>query len=481
MATQEQYRAEAVRRGLVSREDAYGVIRARPGVLERSLPAAGQVAGGFLGSAGGVPGTIAGATAGATLGRGAQQLFRSARGESFTPRKVFGELGGEAAVTGAVETAFPLVGRLVKPVVKPFIARATKKVVRPGVENLLRFMGGIQPENTERLLTRGPKHILTRSLRARERGTRIAEEFLHNARQSLDTINREWVSVVDPLRKSPASVVSTQPIRNAAQAVESEFLGAGGPAIPGTRDVFRDVRKTLTGLQQLTAGDSIPLDTALRARQQLDDLVYTGKSRGLLSPRQSTALLKLRTSFKETIHQTFPDIAQVDEKRHILGEVLQVVEDFSPDKLSSVAKFSRMINAFENIDPAVREAVQRADSVISKATGKSMLDTIRDRAAAVAFEPTELRATRTWLINVVLGTLGFGAGGPGGALGATTLGVVLSSPRMAGKALQGIMAAGHGVKRAARSIAPVGVAELMRQKFIPTPQDSRGSLQPANR
>ena len=402
MPTREQYLAEAQRRGLrpvssQDREQQYGTISARPGFLERSLPMAGQVAGGFLGGAAGasaggigaIPGGIAGATAGATAGRGAQQFLRARRGEQFTPQKVMGELGTEAAITGAAETALPVAGRFLGPVVKPHLQRFGKKVAGPAVENVLRFMTGVTPESTGRLLERGPAQILTRKMRAREKGIRIAEDFLGNAQQALKQTNKEWAAVTDPLRKNMTNAIPSQPLRNALDTIESEFLGMGGPAIPGTRDVFKDVRRVIKGGRTLTVGDSIPLDAALRARQQLDDIVFTGKAQGLLAPRQAAALKQLRSTLKETIHQTFPQIAKVDEERYVLGQALEVIEKFSPESVSNVDRLGKMIDAFEDISPAAREAIQKADNVISQRTGKSLLGSIQDRAASKAFEPTE--------------------------------------------------------------------------------------------
>ena len=463
MATDEELR-RLIRE---KRQAQFGTLSARPGFLERSLPAAGQITGGVVGArVGGVLGGILGATGGAVTGRLGQQAMRRARGEEISIPKAVGELGIEAGLTGAVETAFPVAGKLARPYVQPFLEQAAKKVVRPAVGNVLRFMGGIRTQDTERLLTRGPQTILSRPMRSREGGTRLAEDFLQNAQQSLKQVNQQWAAVTGPLRKDVTNVIPSQAIKQAAATVEAEFVGTSGAAIPGTRDVFREARRAIEGMRQLTAGASIPLDTAIRARQQLDDLIFTGRAQGLLAPRQAAALGQLRRAFKESIHQAFPQIAGVDKQRAILGEALEVVEKFSPESVTSVAKLSRMIDAFEAIDPVMRETLQKADAVIAQQTGKSLVDAIRDRSAAMAFEPTELRATRTWLIQIILGTLGFGAGGPGGATGATALGVTLSSPRLAGKAIKGAFAAGRGAKFLTRKAAPVAIAETGRQQFL---------------
>ena len=482
--TREQYLAQAVKRGLLSSQQAqekqYGTISERPGLFEKSLPMAGQILGGLAGSRGGALGVGAGATAGAVAGRAGQLFMRKSRGEQISPSQAAGELGTEGAITGAVETAFPVAGRLARPIVKPLADRFVKNVVRPRVAGTLRFFTGITPENTKRVLERSPKNVVTNPLQARDKGIRIAEEFLGNAQDALGKVNKQWVSVTDPLRKNPASVVSSQPIRKAAQTVATEFLGTPGPVLPGTKDVFRETRRALQGVMQLASGDSIPLDTALRARQQLDEVVFQGKARGLMSTSQVVALTKLRTSFKDSIHSSFPQIAQVDTQRHVIGEALQVIERFSPESVTSVAKLGKMIDAFEetSVGPAAREALQQADAEIAKTTGKSLLDAIRDRAAAQAFEPTEIRAVRSYLIQAVLvgmGLGGFVAAGPGGAAMMTGLGVGLSSPWLAGRGLKVIAAAGRGVKLFARKTAPVvraATAEAGRSTFLRPKQES---------
>lgn len=480
MPTREQYLAEAQKRGLLSpqeREQRYGVLRAPPGFLERHLPAAGQITGGIAGTPGGFPGTVAGATAGALVGRGAQQLIRKRYGERFTPEKVAGELGGEAAITGAVETALPLVGRAVRPVVKPVLDKFAKKVLRPGVENVLRFMTSITPESTERLLTRGPKNILIRPLRAREKGIRIAENFLSQAKEAQKAVNAQWRQTFNPLMEDLTQGIPTQPLKQVIEQVEQDFAGSISPILPSTKDVFKPVQGVLEDLRLLTAGTQLPVKSAVLARQQLDDVIFSGRQQGLFTPRQVSALKTVRNSLSEGIHQTFPQTRLVDEQQFILRKTLKIIERFSPESVSSVDRLGKMIDTFEDISPAAREALMKADTVIQENTGQSLIGLIRDRAAARAFEPTELRAVRTWLIGAVLGGLGLTTGGPLAGSAGTALGITLSSPRLAGEALRGLFTVGRGIKTATRKTAPVASAELLRQKFLsPSPQENNREL-----
>lgn len=501
MPTREDYLAEAQRRGL--REKTFGTISPRPGFLERSLPAIGQTVGGLAGGPGGPVGVGVGATAGAVAGRAGQLFLRRSRGEEITPQEVGKNLVGEGAVTAAAETAFPVAGHFLKPVVRPAVEYVAKKAIRPSIENFLRFMTGITPENTRRLLERGPANILTRKLRSREKGIRVAEDFLRKAKKAHQVVNMEWNATVEPLRKLRTSVVEATPIRNAAQSAEQEFVGAGGPVLEHVKDVFSTLHGAVSDVEQLTTkphfaaqtrevtspilqqggnpftrqvtervetgripARKLSLDKAIRARQQLDDVVYAGKAQGLLTPRQSAALKGVRRAISDSIHSAFPDIAQVDEQRHILGQASKVIERFSPESVTNVDRLGRMIDSFEDISPAVREAIQKADSVIAQKTGTSLLDTIRDRAASKAFEPTELRAVRTWIITAALGAFGLGTGGPLGGAAGTALGITLSSPRLAGEALKGVATLGHGAGVFARKVAPVATAEVGRRLFL---------------
>ena len=506
MPTREQYLAEAQKRGLIpneQREQQYGTISAKPGFLESSLPMAGQIAGGFLGAKGGVPGAVIGATGGAMAGRLGQQAFRRARGEEITPAETAKELGGEALITGAAETAFPAASRFLGPVVKPIASKIWKKAARPAIENVFRFMTGISPESTQRLLERGPEQILTRKMRSREKGIRIAEDFLKGAKKAHKIVNAEWESTVGPLRKLGTSSVEAEPIRDAARMAESEFAGAEGPVLKSVKDVFSTLHGVVGDVKELTmkpkfisqtreavspilketgqpftseitervavpsVAKKLSLDKAISARQQLDDVIYAGKAQGLLTPRQSVALKDVRSSISNEIHSAFPEIAQVDEQKHVLSKASKVIERFSPESVTNVDRLGKMIDSFEDISPAVREAIQKADSVISKNTGNSLLDLIRDRAAAKAFEPTELRAVRTWLIGAVLGALGLGAGGPIGGAAATGLGLTLSSPRLVGETIKATQTIGRGASQFLKKAIPLGAAQAGRETFLP--------------
>ena len=251
MATDEELR-RLIRE---KRQEQFGTISARPGFLESSLPAAGQITGGIAGTlAGRLPGGILGATGGAVAGRLGQQAMRRGRGEQISPGQAAGELGIEAGLTGAVETAFPIAGKFLRPVVKPALEKFTKKVIRPGVENVLRFMTSITPENTERLLVRGPKNILTRPLRARERGIRIAEDFLGQAKEAQKSVNTQWRQTFNPLMEDVTQGIATQRLQQAITQVEQDFAGSVSPMLPSVKDVFKPVQGVLGDLRQLTAG-----------------------------------------------------------------------------------------------------------------------------------------------------------------------------------------------------------------------------------
>lgn len=454
------------------RERAFGTISARPGLVERSLEPAGQILGGLAGLRGGTPGVVVGATAGTVGGRFIQQHLRRQRGEEITPSEQIGELAGTGALTAAVETTFPLVGKALSPIAKPVIERVMKKTVRPGVENVLRFMTGITPENTGRLLERGPSTILNRSLRSRERGIRIAEQFLTKAQDALQTVNTQWAKVVKPLEAQTTSQIPSQPIRDTIVTTSKAFLPRTKDILPSAKDVFKLTRGVFKDLEQVVQKPVIPLRQAIAVRQQLDDVLFTGQAQGLLTPRQKTALEIVRRNLTETIHNTFPEVAKVDAKREVIGRAFTVIEKFSPESITNVSRLGRMIDAFENIDPAFREALQEADRVIANETGQSLLGLIRDRTAAVAFEPTELRAVRTWIIGAVLAAFGFTTGGPLGGAAATGLGITLSSPRLAGMGLRGLFAAGRGLRTTGRTVRPTlpAAATSFLKRFTPLQQ-----------
>lgn len=480
MATREALAAEAKRRGLIAETDPQiypGTISARPGFLERALPATGQLVGGVAGglagaAAGGIAapaGAIGGATAGALAGRGIQQWLRMGRGEKLTPQQVGQELGTEALVTGASEAVFPVVGKALRPVVKPFAENVVKKSFRPGIENMLRFMTSITPENTQRVLEAGPSNVLTRKLRSREGGVRLAKEFLGNAQEATRLSNEKWRTVFGPLMRDTTNLIQGKGVRNAAQDVRLDFAGGSDPVLESAKDVFKSLRGVVGDIETLTKSGTMTVDEAVRARQQIDNLVYTGRRQGLLSESQVAGLKTIRKSLTDQIHVDYPQTATVDTQRHVLGEAIDVIERFSPEAVSDVSRMGKMIDAFEDIDPAVREALYAADEGIKRETGKSFIDSIRDRSAAKAFEPVELRAVRSWLITAVLGALGFGTGGPGGAIASTALGVGLSSPRLTGEILKAGERVGKGALKAApflRRGTELGAAEGGRQIFL---------------
>ena len=459
------------------REQAHGTISARPSFGESMLPMAGQITGGLAGARfGGAPGMIAGATAGAVAGKGGQQALRARRGETFTPGKVTRELGGEALTTGVMESTLPLVGKALRPLTGPAKQWIGKKITRPAAEFVGEFFTGIHQKHTARLLSRG-KRILRRELRSEERGTRLAEKFLSNADQALKKVNDEWASAVKPLVDDPASVVKGEKVLTALDYVSTEFID-DTPAIPGTRDVFEEVRNVVEGIGSFategvgtgTVAKSIPLRRALRARQQLDDLIETGAKQGLISSRQKAALTTLRTSLKESIHDAYPAIAKVDESRHAISKAFDVVEKFDPDSVNSVGKLAQMIDEFAKIKPVYREALERADVEIKKQTGRSLLPSIKDRAAAVAFSPTEVRAVRGWIVNAIFSGLGLAqlvSGNPFGAAATTLLGIGLSVPRSLGHIIiPGVIGAGRAARRTVARGAPAMGSEVARQTFL---------------
>ena len=474
------------------REQAHGTISARPSFGESMLPMAGQITGGLAGARfGGAPGMIAGATAGAVAGKGGQQALRARRGETFTPGKVTRELGGEALTTGVMESTLPLVGKALKPLTGPAKQWIGKKVTRPAAEFVGEFFTGIHQKHTARLLSRG-KRVLRRELRSEERGTRMAEKFLSSADQALKKVNDEWASVVTPLTDDPANVVKGDTILASLREVADSFLGTPEPAIPGTRDVFREVRRVMKGISSFAVkrqhvpgivprvpgqigqtelvGRDIPLRRAIMARQQLDDLIYTGGRQGLLAPRQKAALSQLRESFKSAIHESYPQIAKVDESRHTISQAFNVVEEFDPSSVNSVGKLAQMMDEFAKIKPVFREAIEKADAEIQKQTGKSLLSSIKDRAAAVAFSPTEVRAVRGWIVNAIFSGLGIAqlvSGNPYGAAATTLLGIVLSVPRSLGHIIiPGVIGAGRAARRTVARGAPAMGSEVARQTFL---------------
>ncbi len=400
----------------------------------------GAAKGAVIGAPGGPAGVGVGAIVGGATGRGAGQALVETVGRAFGVQG--GEGIGEVAIDIARESAIGATGealglglRGISKVSGKFLRTFWKNIARKGriaEQTVINFTSGAEKESIKFLQKVGPKALSDANLSddallrigqkiqaaATKASTRLGQA-VRTGKGIIRGIDKKTIDLTDIRADFASKLQGAGLIGRNLRPIRPEIgrLDVGQKDLIKIFDVLRKSRK-------------ISPAKALQWREQLDRVITFNRTGKITLTGGEDAIAKgLRSQLKQKLIEVSDDFAKANKDFTEFAAIAETLKGKLDDK--SVENFLKTTFSGQHI---FEESLKKLNRVVGPED--TFMQPLRAILAARSFAKTTFAGIRTGIFAGLLGGLGLaGGGGLVGALAPVTAGVILSTPKIAGKAI----------------------------------------------
>lgn len=430
----------------------------------------GQIGGGIAGTAGGPLGVIGG---GATGRAGAQGIVEIAGralgvqgGEELT--EVAKDIAREGAI-GAIGEAFGLGLRAISKPTGKLLRTLWKNIARKGrsaEQVIINFTSGAERESIKHLQRAGTR-VLNDANLSDDALLRVGQKIQTaaiKARNKFGDAVRTGKGVVRDISKKSIDISD---IRNdfGIKLQEVGLIGRNFQTLRpeiGKLDIGQ--KQLIDIFKLLQKNKKISPARALRWREQLDRIIKFNQAGKITLTGGEDALAKgFREQLKQKLITVSDDFAKANADFEAFAGIAEILKGKLDDK--TVENFLKSTFSGQHI---FEENLKRLNKVVS--VEDTFMPQLRDVLAARSFAKTTFSGIRTGIFSGLLGSLGLAGAGPTGVIPAVGAGIILSTPRLAGKAVLRRQASSRllqsllqkGAQKAQPAVPKVGASLLNR-------------------
>jgi len=396
----------------------------------------GQIGGGALGTAGGPAGIIGGGAIGRAGAQGVVEVAGRALGVQGGEElaQVAKDIAREGAI-GGIGEALGLGLRAVSKPTGKFLRKFWHGIAKKGKsaeQIVINFTSGAERESIKHLQLRGAK-VLTDANLSDDALLRVGQKIQKaaiKARNKLGEAVRTGKGVVKNIHDKSIDITDLADDFG-RKLQEVGLLDRNFRAIAPEIGRLDKGQSQLVGIfELLRSKNKISPARALGWREQLDRLIkFNDAGKITLTGGEDFIAKSLREQLKQKLIGISDDFARANSDFDAFGQIADLLKGKLDDK--TVENFLKSTFSGQHI---FEEGLKRLNRVVS--IEDTFMPKLRDVLAARSFAKTTFSGIRTGIFSGLLGSLGFGAaGGFGGVLPAVGAGIILSTPRLAGKAI----------------------------------------------
>ena len=396
----------------------------------------GQIAGALIGTPE-APGV--GTVVGGSIGRASGQAVVEAIGRFLGVQGAegIGQVAKDIAREGALGALGESLGLGLRAISKPtirFLQSIARKILRPGrvsEQMLLNFTGGMQRENVALLQKLGPR-ILTEENLADDALLRVGQKIQRAAINQKNLLGQAVETGKGIIRNIDKKTINiTDLVNDLGKKLQSNFLLDRNfkPTTQILKTLSKDEKAIVKLFDVLKVSKNISPRKALQLRIEIDNLLKpspTGIS--VFSNTQQAILGGVRGQLKQKLIEVSDDFAKANADFSAFSGIVNNLGRKLDDK--SVENFLKTTFSGQHI---FEESLKKLNQTLP--VGQRFMTQLRKVLVARDFASTTFRGIRTGIISGLLGGVGLAAAGPAGAIGTAGVGILLSTPRFAGRAI----------------------------------------------